>query len=63
MRSFKYKLELGFRGEKPILHIVGGLHPYIWIGDDKKGCYGTKDLKDMKGLRNALNEVFKEEDE
>ena len=61
MSVYKYKLEPGgmsYKSEQPELHVVGGSHPYIWIGTDKNGCFGTRDLKDLKGLYRELKKVM-----
>ena len=67
VRRVKYKLEGGSlrigRPENPELVVVGGSRPYLWIGEASGLCFATRDLKDMKGLYNALKEVFKEADQ
>ena len=64
VRRVKYKLEKGSlrigMPKEPELYVVGGPSPYIWVGEKSGFCYATRDLKDMKGLYNALKEVFEE---
>lgn len=59
---YRYILEAGSlrigRPERPELHVVGGSSPYIWIGSDKGGCFGTRDLKDLKGLYRELKKIM-----
>ena len=65
IRRLKYKLEAGSlrigRPTKPELIVVGGPRPYLWVGSDKDGCFGTRDLKDLKGLYKALKEILETE--
>lgn len=64
IKPVKYKLEPGMNihiCQHPEMHVVGGGSPYLWIGNDTGGCYGTRDLKDLKGLYNALKQVMHDE--
>lgn len=51
-------ISLDIMGSKGKIHYVGGASPYLWIGDDKDGCYGCIPDKKVKQLRDWCNRIL-----
>lgn len=51
-------MDPGTPGQRIHLSVIGGAHPYVWVGDS--ACYATLDTKHLRRLRDALTRALRD---
>ena len=54
-KNRKLTLESSYIGERTyesplVMEYVGGVHPYVWIGDERGWCFATVDVVKLKAF-------------